>query len=167
VPAHANQAPTRTFPFSASLRSLSEPSASALFLSVSQVSALQQVATSCPSLCRDFSARFVSFQQLTASFLQTRGVGGIMVNQHGPGASRTKQTGRMPDTLCARSSMLNHARHPHSQASCVPRHSVYLTAVRRGETMSPTGRVQRAVSPCRLTSRSHLRGGGHGFTNLN
>jgi hypothetical protein len=40
-----------------------------------QTSIFQQLAASCPSLCSDFTPRFLYFQQLTDTFLQTRGVG--------------------------------------------------------------------------------------------
>jgi hypothetical protein len=166
VPAHRKLSPDTNLPLFASLRSLSELSASALsflFLKSRLFNRLRPLAPLFAAISALVSFIFSNLQPL---FCRPGGWGGIMVNQHGPGPSRTKQTGRMPDTLCARSSMLNHPQRPHSQASSVPRHSVYLTAVCRGETMSKAGPVQRAVSPCRLTNRFHLRGGGHAFTNL-
>jgi hypothetical protein len=146
VPARRKPSPTRTFPFSASLRSLSELSASALsflFLKSRLFNRLRPLAPLFAAFSPLVSFLFSNLQPL---FCRPGGWGGIMVNQQRPGASRTKQTGRMPDTPCARSSMLNHAQHPHSQASCVPRHSVYLTAVCRGETMSPTGGATRSLA---------------------
>jgi hypothetical protein len=45
-----------------------------------QTSIFQQLAASCPSLCSDFTPRFLYFQQLTDTFLQTGGWALIMVN---------------------------------------------------------------------------------------
>ena len=41
----------------------------------SQVTSFQEAAASCPSLCSVFAPRFLYFQQLTDTFLQTPGVG--------------------------------------------------------------------------------------------